>query len=244
MNIDSNNIPPGDLNTGDRPNNELDGDSSSDRLSWASAGAPRYNFFFDFFIQIYRYREYLKQSVLRDLRNKYKRSALGYFWTVLHPLAMMTVLAVVFSKIMKINTKDYAVFLFAGLIAWNYFQSTALMSLHTIRANAKLFGQIPVPKFIFVVSLSLSNLTNLCFAIVPLLIIMLVTGKTIGLSFLALPIVILPLLCITMGLSLVLAASNVFFDDTLHLSEVGLQALYFLCPVLYHRELLPPWLVP
>ena len=201
------------------------------------------SFFLDFFTQIYRYREYLKQSVLRDLRNKYKRSVLGYLWTVLHPLAMMTVLAVVFSQIMRIPVEDYAVFLFTGLIAWNYFHSTCLMSLHTIRANARLFGQIPVPKFIFVVSLALSNLTNLVFSLVPLVIIMLATGRPIGPAVLALPIVILPLLCIVMGVSLMLAASNVFFDDTLHLTEVGMQALYFLCPVLYQREHLPVWLV-
>lgn len=197
----------------------------------------------NFFYQMYSYREYLKQSVIRDLKNKYKRSVLGYLWTMVHPLAMMTVLAVVFSHIMKITMKDYAVFLFTGLLPWNYFNSTALMSLGSIRANARLFSQIPIPKFIFVLSISFSNLANLFFAIVPLIIIMVVTGRPIPLTIFAFPFVFLPLFFVVVGVSLLLAASNVFFDDTLHLAEVGMSMLYFLSPVLYDKTMLPVKLV-
>lgn len=197
----------------------------------------------DFCTQVYSYREYLKQSVIRDLRNKYKRSMFGYLWTMLHPLAMMVILAIVFSHIMRISTKDYAVFLFAALLPWNYFNSTCLMSLHSIRANARLFSQVPIPKYIFVLSIAASNLVNLLLAIVPLLVVMIVTGRSVPMTILALPVVLLPLICVTIGLSLVLATSNVFFEDTLHLSEVFLQALYFLSPVLYSRDMLPKGLV-
>ena len=199
--------------------------------------------FTDFFGQLYGYREYLYQSVLRDIRTKYKRSVLGYLWTMLHPLGMMIVLAVVFSHIMKLPIENYAVFLFLGLLPWNFFNSTALMSLHSIRANAKLFGQVPVPKYIFVLSICFSNLTNFLLATIPLLLIMIVTGHHIPITGLALPFVLIPLVCVTIGISLLLSASNVFFDDTLHLAEVGLQALYFLSPVLYYRELLPEKLI-
>jgi ABC-type polysaccharide/polyol phosphate export permease len=203
----------------------------------------RLNFFLDFFYQIYSYREYLKQSVLRDLRTKYKRSSLGYLWTMLNPLAMMGILAIVFSHIMRIAIKDYAVFLFTGLLAWNYFNSTAVMSIANIRNNARLIGQIPVPKYLFIVSLTFSNLINFLLAIVPLLIIMLIFGRSIPPTVLLFPLVLLPLYFVTAGLSLVLATSNVFFDDTTHLAEVALQALYFLSPVLYFRDLLPKGLI-
>lgn len=203
----------------------------------------RTNFFFDFFYQIFCYREYLKQSVLRDLRTKYKRSVLGYCWTMLHPLAMMIILSIVFSNIMRISITDYAVFLFAGLLPWGYFNSTVLMSLNNIRQNSRLIGQIPVPKYIFIVSLTVSNLVNLLLAIVPLLLVMLATGRPVAWTVLTFPAMILPLYLLTTGVSLMLATSNVFFDDTFHLSEVALQALYFLSPVLYSRDLLPPSLV-
>ncbi len=197
----------------------------------------------DFFIQMYSYREFLKQSVLRDLRNKYKRSVLGYVWTMAHPLAMMSVLAVVFSHIMRFPMKDYAVFLFAGLLSWNFFSSTAMMSLHSIRANARLFSQVNIPKYIFVLSIAASNLANLVFAIGPLLLIMLIMGRPITWTVLLFPVVFAPLFFVTVGISLILAVSNVFFDDTQHLAEVGLSMLYFLSPILYNREVLPPWLI-
>lgn len=201
------------------------------------------NFFIDFFYQGYSYREYIKQSVLRDLRTKYKRSVLGYFWTMLHPLAMMSILTVVFSHIMRIGVKDYAVFLFAGLLTWNYFSSTAMMSLGNIRANSRLIGLIPIPKYIFIVSLSISNLVNLILTIIPLLIIMIAVNHPINATILLFPLILLPIFFVTMAVSLLFATCHVFFDDTLHLAEVGMQALYFLSPVLYHRELLPAGLV-
>jgi ABC-type polysaccharide/polyol phosphate export permease len=197
----------------------------------------------DFFYQLFRYREYLKQSVMRDLRTKYKRSILGYLWTMLHPLGMMAILAIVFSRIMGVGVKDYAVFVFCGLLPWGYFNSTAMMSLGSIRANARLFNQVPIPKYIFIISIALSNLVNFLLALVPLILIMLVTGRPIYATVLAFPIILLPVIFVVVGISLLLAASNVFFDDTLHLSEVALQGLYFLTPILYDRKQLPPELL-
>ncbi len=196
----------------------------------------------DLVMQVVNYRDYLVQSVMRDLRTKYKRSALGYVWTMLHPLAMMSILAVVFSGIMRIPVKDYAIFLFCGMLPYNFFSSTSLMSLHSIRANARLFGQVPVPKYLFILSLTFSNLFNFVVALIPLIILSIVLGRSIPLSALAFPVVVLPLIMVTVGVSLILATSNVFFEDTLHLSEVALQALYFLTPVLYRREDLPGYL--
>ncbi len=202
-----------------------------------------HSFLTDFFIQLFGYREYLKQSVMRDLRKKYKRSALGYLWTMLHPLGMMLVIGTVLSHVMQVPFKDYAIFFLIGLLAWNYFNSTALMSLHSVRANARLFGQIALPKYIFVMSLVVSNFANYLLALVPLFLIMLVAGHQIPWTVLLFPIVVLPLVLVTTGLALILAVANVFFEDTLHLSEVALQALYFLSPVLYSRDRLPPELM-
>lgn len=197
----------------------------------------------DFFVQLFDYREYLKQSVARDLRKKYKRSVLGYLWTMLHPLAMMLIISTVLSHLVGVSFKDYAVFFLIGLLGWNYFNSTSMMSLGSIRTNAKLFGQVAIPKYIFIVSLACSNFANYLLAIVPLLVVMLVTGHEIHWTIFAFPIVVLPLLCVTVGISLILAVSNILFEDTLHLSEVAFQALYFLSPILYARDKLPPELV-
>lgn len=159
---------------------------------------------------------------------------------MLHPLGMMLIIGTVLSHLMHVPFKDYSVFFLVGLLAWNYFNSTALMSLHSIRGNAKLFGQIAVPKYIFVISMVASNFVNYLLALVPLVFVMIVAGHPIPWTMVLFPIVVIPLLLVTIGVSLILAVCNVFFEDTLHLSEVALQALYFLSPILYSRDRLPP----
>jgi ABC-type polysaccharide/polyol phosphate export permease len=196
-----------------------------------------------FFHNLFLYREYLKQSVLRDLRKKYKRSSLGYVWTMLHPLGMMLVMSTVLSKLMGVTFKEYAVFFLSGLIIWNYFNSTCMMSLHAIRANARLFSQVAIPKYLFVVSIACSNFANLLFALVPLILVMALFGRPFHLSMIAIPLVLISVFIVTLAVSLILAVANVFFEDTLHLSEVAFQALYFLTPVLFARDKLPEWLI-
>lgn len=197
----------------------------------------------EFFQQVHSYRDYLVQAVGRDLRTRYKRSVLGYVWTMLNPFCMMLVMSVVFSHIMHFPIRDYSVFLFAGLLPWNFFQSSSLMALVSIRANSRLLSQVALPKYIIVLSLVCSNLVNLFLALVPLVGLMVALGRPVPVSALALPLVALPLFVTVVGSALLLSASGVFFHDTLHIGEVGLQALYFLSPILYHRELLPPGLV-
>lgn len=213
----------------------------SSNSSSNSAGLIR--IFINFFKDIYDYREYLKQSVARDLRRRYKRSVLGYIWSMLNPLLMMTILAVVFSKIMQQNIKDYAVFLYAGSIPWTYFSSTALQCLGTIRANANIMTQVNVPSYIFPLSIGFSGIADLLFSFVPLLLVMLFLGHNISYHILALPIIIIPMFFATMGISLLVAVANVFFEDTEHLVNVGFRALYFLCPIMYNRNMLPDWLI-
>lgn len=162
---------------------------------------------------------------------------------MLHPLGMMLIISTVLSHLVGASFKDYALFFLIGLLAWNYFNSTAMMSLHSIRSNARLFGQIAVPKYLFIVSLVCSNFVNYLLALVPLFLVMLITGHPVSWTVLTFPIVVLPLFLVTIGVSLILAVSNIFFEDTLHLSEVVLQAVYFMCPILYARDKLPPHLV-
>ena len=199
--------------------------------------------FADFFYHIFLYREYLKQSVARDLRKRYKRSVLGYLWSMLNPLLMMVVLAVVFSAMMRQSVEDYAVFLFAAMLPFNYFGATVLGNLDSIRSNASIIDQVPVPKYIFSLSLAFSGLVDFILSLIPLLLVTIVMGRTVPATFLFFPLMLPPLFFVSMGISLLFAVSNVFFEDTQHLAGVILKALYFLCPILYSREYLPDWLI-
>jgi ABC-2 type transport system permease protein len=177
--------------------------------------------------------------VARDLRKRYRRSALGYLWSMLNPLLMMAILSVVFSNLMRSTTASYPVFLFCGMLPWAYFAGTLTASLHSVKGNMQIISQLPVPKYIFMLSLAFSQLFNYVVSLVPLLAVMWFLGVDITPHMLLMPLVILPLVIATIGLSLMFSVFNVFFDDTEHLIGVLLQALYFLSPVLYGREILP-----
>lgn len=197
-----------------------------------------------FFKDIFEYREYFKQSVARDLRRKYKRSTLGYIWSMLNPLLMMTILAIVFSSIMRMNVKNYAIYLFSGSIVWTYFEYTISAAIGAIRGNASIMSQVSVPNYIFPISTSFSATADVFFSIVPLLLIMLFLGHEINYHMLFIPIILIPLFFFTMGIGLLVAVSNIFYEDTEHLVQVAMKALYFLSPILYMRNMLPDWLVP
>lgn len=196
----------------------------------------RYSFFFK---SIYEYREYLLQSVLRDLRKKYKRSVLGYLWSMLGPLFTMIVLTVVFSNLLP-RVHNYSVFLFSGLLGWQYFQQTLNSGMPSIQSNMRIVEQVPIPKFIFVISTSCSGIVNFMLALVPLLLVMIVVGQPLQWTALLFPIVFIPLMILTLGFALLFAVATVFFDDVKHLSRILLSAWYYLTPVLYGPELMPP----
>lgn len=158
---------------------------------------------------------------------------------MLHPLTSMAVLALVFSTLLNVRTENYALFLLCGLLPWNYLNSTVTMSLDSVRNNSRIFSQVPVPKFMFVLSIAVSNFANLFFALVPLVILMVAFKQPLHATALSFPIFILPVLLTTVGISLFLAALNVFFNDTRHLTEVALGLVYFLSPILYDRSMVP-----
>ncbi len=197
----------------------------------------------EFIVSTYFYREYLIQAVARDLRKKYKRSTLGYLWSMLQPLLMMTILAVVFSELMGRGERNYAVFLFCGMLPWQYFDGTCAGSMGAVQSNAKIINQLPVPKVIFPTSVAIYNLVNFALSLIPLLLVIIVTEGHIPWTALMVPLVLIPLFLISMGCALLLSVLNMFFDDTQHLRGVIFRALYFLCPILYKREHLPDWLV-
>lgn len=195
-----------------------------------------------FFISLYQYRYYLTQSVARDLRRKYKRSSLGYLWSMLNPLLTMTVMAIVFSKLLP-RVEHYSVFLFSALIGWQYFNSTVNGSTGAVLGNMKIVEQVPVPKFLFVISNACSSIVNFLLALIPLILVMLIVGKNIPHTMLLIPIVMIPIVIMTLAMSMLVAIGTVFYDDVKHLSGVLMSAWYYLTPIIYGPELLPPHLV-
>jgi ABC-type polysaccharide/polyol phosphate export permease len=194
--------------------------------------------YIDFLRQVYSYRGYIVQSISRDLRKKYKRSSLGYFWSMLNPLLMITVLTIIFSNLLP-RVENYAVFLFSALMAWQYFSGSVTSSMSSVRGNMNLIQQVPMPKYIFPVTIACSNLVDMALTSVALFIVMVVVGHPPHWTLILFPVVFFPLFLMTVGLGLLLSVSAIFFEDTKHLTKVTMQAWYYMTPILYGPDMLP-----
>ena len=186
---------------------------------------------------INRYGFLLKQLVKRDFKRKYKRSILGICWSFLAPLLMMGTQYIVFSTIRGNQSIPYfPIYLFIGIITFKYFGSLTSSGLNSMTGNASLIRKVYVPKYIYLLSNSLSATIDFGFTLIPLVIFML------AMQLWPMPLIILALLNIILiyvfclGLSMVLATLMVFFRDTKFIWEVVHLAWMYLTPIFYSVE--------
>lgn len=185
------------------------------------------------------YKDLLKQLVLKDLRLKYRRSFLGYVWSVLNPLLVMIVMTIVFSTMFSRNVKNFPVYLFCGQILFNFMNQSTHQALNSINGNAALLKKTYVPKYIFTFSKITSGLIDLFFSIGALIIVMLATNAPFSWHFLLFPLVLFQLYVFCLGLGLFLAQLNVFFRDIQYIYNAVTTAWMYLTPIFYPKELLP-----
>ena len=194
----------------------------------------------------FNYKDLLKQLVSKDLKLKYRRSFLGYIWSVLNPLLVMIVMAIVFSTMFNRNIENFPVYLFCGQIMFNYMNQSTHQALSSINGNASLLKKTYVPKYIFTFAKITSGLIDLIFSLGALIIVMLATRATFSWHFILVPSVLLQLYIFCLGLGLFLAQANVFFRDIQYIYNAVTAAWLYLTPIFYPVDLLPPqvmWVV-
>jgi len=196
------------------------------------SGERRIPFVFEF-TELVRYRSLLWNLISRDLKVRYKRSFLGFLWAMVNPLLTMIVLVLVFTSIFRFDVKNYPVYILSGLLLWQLFTRGTAIAIRSLLDNGFIYKQIYVPSSVFVAASIGGALINLLFALVPLLILTWVMGIPPRLSWLFLPVPIALTALFTIGFGLVIAALAVFFTDILDIYEVGINAYFYLTPILY-----------
>lgn len=190
-----------------------------------------------------KYKDLLKLLVTRDIKLKYRRSFLGYLWSVLNPLMIMIVMTIVFSTMFNRNIENFPVYLFCGQLLFNYMNNSTHQAIFSITSNAALLKKTYVPKYIFTVSKITSGMVDLVFSLGALLIVMIATRATFSWTMLLFPFVILQLYVFCIGLGLFLAQANVFFKDSQFIYNAVTTAWMYLTPIFYPLEMLPDWLI-
>jgi ABC-type polysaccharide/polyol phosphate export permease len=184
--------------------------------------------------QLARFWPVVQNMVMQDLRVRYQRSVLGFLWTLLNPVLMMVTLTVVFSQILHMDSKAYAVYLFAGLVPWGFIAASLNDCAFSIISNEGLIRKIYLPKLIFPLTRVLLNLTIFLLSMVALFLLLIPLGAKFTPTLLMLPVAVILFALFTLGLGLILATMNTFYRDCSHLVSVFLQAWYFATPILYH----------
>lgn len=195
---------------------------------------------------VFPYWDLTWELVQRELRVRYRRSLIGFAWTMLQPMLMMGVLHIAFSTVFRFNVENYPVYVLAGLLFWNFFSQSIVMSMNSLRSNSVLIQRLPVPKAVFPIAAIISGIINLGFALVPLIAILVATGHPLRPALLFLPFSIAIAALFTAGAGLLLSPLAVFFMDVVELVGLLLQLVMYLTPIMYPMTILPEnwhWIV-
>ena len=183
-------------------------------------------------------RDLLRELISRDMKLRYKRSLLGVIWSLASPLAQMLALTFTFRAVLPLGIPDYPVFVFCGLLAWNWFQTSLSQATVIITNNRELIRRPGFPAAVLPAVTVSTNLTHFLLEL-PVLFLFLLPSATLTGAVLTLPAVIALQFMLNLSLAYLVATFNVTFRDTQHLVTLGILLLFYLTPVFYDQNAVP-----
>ncbi|MEW6421923.1 MAG: ABC transporter permease [Deinococcota bacterium] len=184
-------------------------------------------------------RDLLRELVGRELKLRYKRSALGIAWSLLVPLAQLLVFVFLSHSVLRLNISHYPVFVFVGLLSWNWFQSSLLLATGAVTDNRMLIRRPGFPAAILPAVTVITGLIHYLLALPVLLVFAAVSGVSLTPALLAFPLIVTLQFLLTLGLTYLLASLHVAFRDLQHLLGILLMLLFYLTPVFYSPNNVP-----
>lgn len=177
----------------------------------------------------------LKELTKTDFKIRYQGSVLGYLWALLRPLLMFAILYVVFAKLLKIGNgiPHYPVYLLCGTTMWSFFTECTSQGIQSIVNRGDLLRKISFPKYIVLVSATLTAVINMLINLVVIIIFALINGVTPSWSWLLAIPAILELYCLSLGIAFLLGSINVKYRDITSIWDVLVQALFYAVPIIY-----------
>ena len=187
----------------------------------------------------YKYRFLMQQLVIKDVKLKYRRSFLGYLWSILNPLMVMVIMVIVFSNMFRSDIENFPVYLIIGQTLFNFMSESTNQAIFSITGNAALLKKTYVPKYVFTVSKVTSSFVNTLFALGALVIVFIVCRVTPNIYYLMIPVILLQEYIFCLGVGMLLAQGSVFFRDIQYIYNAIITAWMYLTPLFYPISLLP-----
>lgn len=188
-----------------------------------------------------KHKELLRELTMREIKQRYKQSVLGYAWVILNPFFQMVVMAFVFSIVMRIPNLGvpYSIYLYAGLLPWTLFANSLVASSNALVGNAGLITKIYFPREVFVISAIAAKIVDFVLACSIFIVFMIYYQLPISWHILwVIPIFLIQQL-FTYALSLILATANLFYRDIQYLLNLVILVWMYLTPVIYSTEIFP-----
>ncbi len=197
------------------------------------------------FESLFQYRSFIFSNVKREFQEKYNNSLLGVAWTVIHPLAMIVIYTVIFSKIMQARLPGtnsmftYSIYLCSGIITWGFFSELINRSQGVFLEHANLIKKIIFPKICLPAIVLLNALINFSIIFSIFIIFLIISGNFPGFVIIyTIPVIIIQIL-FALGLGILLGVINVFFRDVAQFVAVLLQFWFWFTPIVYPDSIIP-----
>lgn len=186
-----------------------------------------------------QYKHLLLQLVERDIKLKYRRSFLGYVWSILNPLMIMIIMVAVFSSMFRFDIVNYPVYLIIGQTIFNFVSESTNQAMWSITGNASLLKKTYVPKYIFTLSKVTSSCVNTLFSLGAMVLVFLVCHVKLNWYMLFIPIIIVQVYVFCVGMGMFLSQATVFFRDIQYIYAAFVTAWMYLTPIFYPINQLP-----
>ncbi len=188
--------------------------------------------------EIFDYREMIFSLVRKELRGRYKGSALGFLWTFINPLLQLMVYTMVFSVIMRSGIDKYYLFLFVALVPWIFFSASLTGGAGCVMASQDMVKKIYFPRMVLPMAYVTSSFINMLFSFIVVFAVLLVTGYGVNLvALLYLPIIMIVEYLVALGIAMITSSLTVYLRDLEHIFSIIAMAWQFLTPVMYPQEM-------
>jgi homopolymeric O-antigen transport system permease protein len=176
----------------------------------------------------------------KEIKIRYKSNFLGYFWSITNPLASAIIIFLVIRVVLRVEIENYAVFLVAGLFAWQWFNNYLVGSCSVFLSNASLIKKCVFPRFVLPIALDLQDTLHYAMSIPIVLGFVAYHGLPIGAATLLGILAVIPAqFLLLLGFGLILSSANIFLRDVERIVMILLNIMFYLSPVLYPVVLVP-----
>lgn len=175
----------------------------------------------------------------KDFKVRYRNSVLGFFWSLLNPLAYMMILTLVFSILLRVNIPNFSAWVLIGLLIWRFFSTGSNQGLFSLVGNPSLVTKVYVPRYVIVLSNSVANLLGAILEFVALLPLLVLLGVDLTVYVLFLPAILIFEFLMVFAISLSLSSLNLMYRDFYQLWDITLQLGFWLSPIVYDASLIP-----